>query len=322
MMHRAYRVVRLAPALAALWAGLAGGGRAARADGDVVESYEVDLPVTPGDRLVVDNPLGPVVLKAWDRPEIRILADKRGPSHELVSRLRVHGTLGDGVAQVTTRLLLIGPQGEIGLPMWSVSVALEVDAPRGMQVVAQTFNGDLSADGFSAGAALVTNGGHVQASNIGGDVSTRAEDGDQELDAIRGDVDSVGGDGDVDLDDVRGQRLDARVQGGSIHARRVQAGVVHLSTLSGDITFSGMINDGGSYQLATYSGSVQAQVSPADGGFTLLAASPSPPEIGGVLVAAGAQGGVTRAVYGAGSARMEIVTQSGTIAVGVVTLAP
>ena len=128
--------VHAAPAAADAGAGsVAGAG--------VFDRRELIVPA-PGAELVrIDNPLGRIEVRAWNRPgEIHIIAEKRAVSQAALERLRVHYTAWqNGEISVETRVELGGR--ERSLPLSGSRVDMIVEVPPELGIEAKTFGGDL-----------------------------------------------------------------------------------------------------------------------------------------------------------------------------------
>src|SRR5205823_1102629 len=117
----------------------------------VTDRRELIVPA-PGAELVrIDNPLGRVEIRAWNRPgQIHIIAEKRAASQAALDRLRVHYTAWqNGEVSVETRVELAGR--ERSLPLSGSGVDMVVEVPPEMGIEAKTFGGDLSASGLRGG---------------------------------------------------------------------------------------------------------------------------------------------------------------------------
>jgi DUF4097 and DUF4098 domain-containing protein YvlB len=89
-------------------------------------------------------------------------------------------------------------------------------------------------------------------------VMVRAASGDISVRGTRGEVEAHAQSGDIDVEDVT-TRLDVNTISGGIEARTV-TGDVDINTTSGDVTFDGLIDPAGRYDLATHSGDVRLHV--------------------------------------------------------------
>jgi hypothetical protein len=240
--------------------GLVLAGSVARADETEVSFAYV--PATGAEAIVIEQPMGTLSINGWDKPEVRIVARKQAPSGALLDRLKVSVEIRDGRIHVRTGLRIGDsfralPAANVGPPC---KIDLTIDAPRGVQLAASTWSGDLDASGFRAGADLSSAGGEVRARDISGRVKTHALAGRQTLSAIHGDVDADGVTGDLLLDAVDGEVLEARVVEGQITARSISTPLVRLLSTAGGIVLIGSLRPGGRYELATHEGDLRLQL--------------------------------------------------------------
>ncbi len=246
-----------------------------------LDSREVIVPVPGAERLRIENPLGNVIIKAWNRTDaIHIIAEKSSASPEALARLRVHFTAwAGGEVSVETRVDMGGR--EQALPLIASRVDLVVEVPAALQIEAKTFAGDLSASGLRAGARLETTGGRIGVSDVHGRVVTRQLRGGQTVLAVDGDVDLDGVEGLLRLEGIAGARVDARVVDGDIQAADIRSHEVRLSATTGEVVLLGLLQPSAHYDLRSYSGEVRlAVVSMPSGavgsGFELHVRSPKP----------------------------------------------
>ena len=151
-------------------------------------------------------------------------------------------------------------------------IDLTVSAPRGVNLRAQTWTGDIDVSGFRSGAELRSRGGEVHAWDIEGEVHTNALRGKQRLSAIRGNVDAEGVTGDVELDAIDGDVLEANVVDGQIVARRIRSPLVRLFSSSGGVVMMGTTRPGARYVIASAQGDVRLVLQRAP--FTVNARAP------------------------------------------------
>jgi DUF4097 and DUF4098 domain-containing protein YvlB len=231
------------------------------------------VPAPNAEAVTVEQPLGKLSLRGWDKAEVRIVATKRAPDAATLDRLRVNVEMQDGHIRIRTGVRVGGVFRALPPPAHSkIGVDLVVDAPRRVALSARTWSGDLDAEGFRAGAQLASTGGEVRASDIEGMVVSNSVKGKQRLSAIRGNVEADGVNGDVELDTVEGDTLDAKVVEGQITARRVRTQVVHLFTTSGGIVYVGTIRPGALYDLKAEDGDVRLVLDRAP--FSITARAP------------------------------------------------
>jgi hypothetical protein len=261
------------------------------------ERREIIVPMPGAELLRIDNSLGRVAVKAWNRPgEIHIVADKRAASAEALARLRVHYTAWqNGEIHIDTLVEL--PGGERSLPLSDSGIDLLIEVPAEIAIEAKTFGGDLSASGLRAGARLETTGGRIGVSDVRGGVITRQLQGGQTVTSVDGDVDLDGVEGDMDLRGVSGGRLDARLVDGRIRAEDVRSALVRLTATTGEIVFIGLFRPGAHYDLRSYGGDVRVMASVGSAPFELRTRSAAPIETGLPLRTLWRQGERLRAVY-------------------------
>jgi len=242
------------------------------------EETEVSFAYVPApqvEQVIVDQPLGRLTVRGWDRQEVRIAATKRAPDHRGLERLRVRVDLKDGRVEIVTGVRVGDVLRTIPTDAGYV-IDLAVDAPTGAQIRASTFDGDLDAIGLRAGAELRSDGGAIHATDIDGPVRCRATKGRQRLAAIRGDVDAEGLRGDLELDSIEGALLRATLVDGVITARRIRARAVELATARGDIELIGAMPIGARWALRAPRGKGRVHIEReptalilhADGGIT------------------------------------------------------
>ena len=272
--------------LGAAWLLLA--PRAARAQGappsaragdgaqKAVDGREIIVPIPGAERLRIDNPLGAITVRSWERGEaIHIVADKQSTSPEALARLRVHFTAWAG-GEISVEARVEAGGRERALPLSASRVDLVVEVPAELGVEAKTFGGDLTVSGLRAGARLETTGGRIAVSDVHGRVITHQLRGGQTVAQVEGDVDLDGVEGHMQLDGLGGTRVEARVVDGDIRADDIRSDEVRLSATTGAVVLFGVLRPQGHYDLRSYGGEVRVAVVGAPAGFELRARSPVP----------------------------------------------
>jgi len=253
-------------------------------DGLIVDRREIVVPARTAEVVRVENLLGRVIIRGTAATgQVHIIAEKRAPSAEALSRLRVHYTAFEsGEVAVDTRVELGGR--ERSLPLAGSGIDLYVEIPADVAIEAKTFGGDVSASGLRAGAKLETTGGRIGISDVHGGVVTRQLRGGQHVDAVEGDVDLDGVEGDMELRDLAGGHVDAKLVDGSIRAEDVRSGLVRLVTTTGQIVLIGVIRPGAHYDLRSYTGNVRVVSLGEPAAFELRARSSTPLEAAGLAL--------------------------------------
>ena len=281
---------------------------------DELEGNLVYLPMPAGESLAVSNPLGFVRLRAWDEPQVRIVAEKRARDPRTLERLKVRADVEGGRLRITAGVRFSDgwrsvPADKAGLA--GAVIDLTIDAPRGMTIDASTFGGDLDASGFRAGAHLESKHGEIRAADIQGKVDTHSLAGRQSLQGIHGPLDANGVEGDVELVSIDGATLDATVYKGQISAREIRSPVVRLRDAVGLIVFVGDLQRGGRYELSTLDGDVRMTLRPVP--FHIVARAPGGVTVRGLVLRGEVQPTSVSADYDGGGASLELAAARGSI---------
>lgn len=232
-------------------------------------------PLSPTGQVSVDNLKGRIVVRGWNRAEVKIT----GSLGEGVEKLEVTGS-ADSLSIVVRY-----PKRGGGWFGWGSSdggaepTTLEVMVPTGAAVSVDSVSADVEVSGVS--------GRRLSVDSVSGDVSTRAvRPGEASFDTVSGDIDLEIDTGNVSVDSVSGDiLLKGRI-----------TGQVSLETVSGDATLlAGSIDR---LSLSTVSGDGQMT--------TGLRAA-------GSITADSVSGGLTLELPADTSARLRIETFSGDI---------
>ncbi len=220
--------------------------------------------------LSLKNVVGDITVKAGSGREATVEIVR-------VSRGRTDADAKLGLERVTVDVTTRGERGMVETqypndfrPGYSVSVAYTVTAPAGTRLSVGTVSGrvrvtgiegEVNANGVS-GAMELTSCAHVtSARTISGDITVtdvRSQNG----------IEVEGVSGSVRLANIKARRVTATIVSGLISARDIQADGATLSSMSGDIEYSGSVAPKGRYEFQAHSGSVRVGVT---GGFDLEA---------------------------------------------------
>lgn len=188
--------------------------------------------------VTVENMTGTTVIRGWDRDQVRVRA-----RHDARVYLDIDASDGE---------LDIEPDSERGAPG---TVHLEIDVPARMVVDVEGVHSAITVEGIDGG---------VDAENVNGDVLVRGG---------RGDVDVVSVDGVVTIEQVTGRisaesvnngvrirnstgAIDAETVNGPVLLEDVRSADVSASTVNGEVSYDGSIEDDGSYVLSSHNGEV------------------------------------------------------------------
>jgi DUF4097 and DUF4098 domain-containing protein YvlB len=202
-------------------------------------TLDTTLAARAGTRLSVNNSNGEVVVRAWDRPQVRILADyDRGAIEveERAGRIDVRTTHRRSRSDVDFTITV--PVGT-AVEVTGFGVDVELDGTCG-EVTINTISGDASAR-CVGDATIQSVSGDVMIADARGPIAASSTSGGVVVRGARTDVSAHSVSGDVELSDVNGP-------------------VVSGETVSGDVLYGGRILDGGRYQFETHSGDVTVRV--------------------------------------------------------------
>ena len=203
------------------------------------QSLDTTVAVRSGARFELHDVSGSIRIQAWDRPQIRIVAQADG------ARVDVDASPSYVVVRTTPR----GDEGDVDY---------RVSVPAGTPLEAHGISTDVTVSGVCGEANLTSISGDVTLRCGAGDVQVRSISGDVTVSDVRGqgghlDIGSTSGN--VDVGDVRGD-VGAQSVSGDITLARVDGRDVRAETVNGDIGFSGPIHDGGRYTFRSHSGDV------------------------------------------------------------------
>jgi hypothetical protein len=158
---------------------------------------------------------GSIRLKSWDRSEVLVEIERRGPDEKSTEALVVNAT------QDGNRIVVDAPEPRerrevIHLGSWqSPSVNVIVTSPRQVTVEARTGDGSISADDLSGTVGLHSGDGSVQARRVEGSLRVRTGDGSIDVSDASGRVEADSGDGSIELAG-RFEALDVRTGDGAV----------------------------------------------------------------------------------------------------------
>jgi hypothetical protein len=158
---------------------------------------------------------GSIQLKSWDKNEVLVEIERRGPDDQSAEALVVTAT------QEGNRIVVDAPPPRdrregIHIGSWtSPSVSLVVTAPRTITVNARTGDGSITADDLSGAIELNSGDGSIRTHRVEGTVRVRTGDGSISVTDAAGRVEADSGDGSVELSG-RFDAVDVRTGDGSV----------------------------------------------------------------------------------------------------------
>jgi DUF4097 and DUF4098 domain-containing protein YvlB len=281
------------------------------------ERFSRTLTLGASGRLSLANIAGEIVVTGGggDAVTIEALKRTRGARSELGSvRIDVQERAG----RVEVRTIHSARRDR-------ASVDYTVTVPRNALVEVSSVSGSIKVDDVR---------GAVRAQSISGTVTTTRSPRIELAKSVSGNVDIAGTDGDSDLSvssvsgsvrarDVKARRLQLSSVSGHVDATDVNCDRLDMKSVSGTLEFSGALARNGHYELNSHSGSVRLTLSGSTG-FELNANTFSGSirsDLPVTLDASGSRDGrrrpgpgrATRAMFGDGSAVVNVTTFSGGI---------
>ncbi len=256
--------------------------------------------VPPGTRLSLTQVAGDVVVKTWDRNQVRVQATH---SDQATLDLQLSGS----VLQLRTRPVRGGWVGGARIADYEVTI------PASMPVDLQGMNMDVSLEGTRGDVKVNTVEGDVTVRNSAGPVTVSTINGAIEVRGSTGRLELRSTSDDVTVTDARGDVLVDAVSG-DIILRGIDARRVEARTVSGDVAFEGMLRADGRYSLLSHSGDVMIAL-PEGSHATVRTATAAGKVQAKFTLPAAEQPTRHRQVYrlGNGSATIELETFSGDV---------
>jgi hypothetical protein len=208
---------------------------------------------------------GEVVVRGWDRSEVRARADESGSLRLLTPNAQAARSVEVLVDMEKDAELDSGDCGSTG--------RIELMVPRGATVKIELRDGHVE----------IADVGSVRVEVLSGDVNVRRVSRSVEVSCLSGDIslsDSSGQarlstmSGSIEARNVRtvarGDDFEAKSTSGDVTLESVAHTQVSGSTISGDVTYEGGLARGGVYEFKTHSGDVVLDL-PADSSFSVHA---------------------------------------------------
>jgi DUF4097 and DUF4098 domain-containing protein YvlB len=262
------------------------------------QGFQTDttVSVSQGTRLKVENQGGDIVVKTWDKNQVRVQASHSRRTHVSIN-------LGGAVLSLEAEADH-GPANmvdyELTVPVWmpldleGMYATVNIKGTRA-PIAVETLDGDITVEG---GAET------VKLTSIQGRITVTGARGRIELNTVSDDIEAAELQGDIVAETVSG----------SITVARSDAKSVEIQTVSGELVYDGKILDGGHYSLLTHSGTI-AMAMPEGANATIATAIGSGEVRASFPLPASERPSRRRQTFrlGTGSANVELESFSGTI---------
>ena len=205
---------------------------------DTVPQPDTTIAVRPGIALEIENFGGAIVVRTWDKDELKIAAD-----HSLRDRVRIVRTGSAIRLKVKSRRWV------------PAEIRYRITAPRWMKLELSGVNTDIDVEDSR---------GEVRAETVQGDITLKGGQGFASLSSIQGEVTAQGVRGRVEVSSVNQGVHVVNVTGpifaesvnGAIMIEGAQSDSVEASTVNGPVTYEGKVSDVGYYRFATHNGCI------------------------------------------------------------------
>jgi len=203
-----------------------------------MQETDTTFAVEANARLDLTVMRGEVVIRTWERNEMRIIAD-----HARSGRLDVSGTPGS----IRVRMR----DGSGGMS----NVDLELTVPRSTS---------LQINGTFLESDIRGVEGEVSVQSVQGDIYLSGGSGRVSLHSVQGDVESHGSSGRIELNSSNGDIVIANADGeitaetlnGEIEMDGIRSSSVDVTTVNGDVDYRGTIDAAGRYTFNTHNGDI------------------------------------------------------------------
>jgi hypothetical protein len=158
---------------------------------------------------------GAIAVRSWDRNEVLVEIERRGPDQATAEALVVNQT------QEGNRIVIEAPSARnqrngITFGGWaSPSVNFTITAPRRLTLEARTGDGGIEAHDLQGTIDMSSGDGRIVASNVEGRLKAHTGDGSIDIDRAAGGVDADSGDGSIEIEG-RLEELAVRTGDGSV----------------------------------------------------------------------------------------------------------
>jgi hypothetical protein len=200
------------------------------------QDADTTLTVRKGQRLEASVYAGSITVKAWNRDAVRIQGDTRKKDHLDIS--------SDGS---TISIETSGKWGPAG------NADLEITMPAWMGLELSGVETDLAVEGCKCTVHGETVRGDVTVKGGEGNVSVQSVEGSVTVTDVNGRVEAQSVNESVTVERITGD-LAVQTVNGDVTMVAIRSGSVEASTVNGDISYDGTIQNGGRYELSTHQG--------------------------------------------------------------------
>lgn len=207
-----------------------------------VAKIDTVLPFASNGTIDLSLVSGTMKVSTWDRNQVRVVASTTGEPSLQLDVSSSHLTL-----EQTRSGSRRGGRDDIGTATYDVTV------PAGARATLAAVSGSINASGLR---------GAVDASNVSGSMDLRDLGSSANVEGVSGRITIANVASDAHVENVSG-RVSISGVGGSVSAETVSGGIsiagvkgdrIHVTTVSGDVDFTGSVTSSGRYDFETHSG--------------------------------------------------------------------
>lgn len=193
-----------------------------------------------GGSITVNAGEGEIIVTGWSRDQVHVRAESDDDN------IRLNAS--------SARMSL-----EVSAVRRGGDTRFELSVPYGVRVIATTRSGDVSVHGTRGQVEIHSFNGDIDVEDVSTRLDVNTLSGDLRATNVSGDAEIQSVSGDVKLSDVRGN-VNVGTVSGDIELRRMTTKLARAKTTSGDITYDGIIDPAGRYEMAAHSGDIQLHI--------------------------------------------------------------
>ena len=141
---------------------------------------------------------GAIEVRSWEKPEVLVEIEKRGPTREAVDELRVESNQRGNVIELEVKRPRTESFQGFGFHV-SSSARLIVSVPRRCDVIARTGDGSIRVERLEGRLDLRSGDGSIKAADVNGELVLNTGDGSVTVDGAEGRLALETGDGGVNV---------------------------------------------------------------------------------------------------------------------------
>ncbi len=234
------------------------------------EKFEKTVAVAKSAKISLSNISGNIVVKAWDKAEVKIFALKTCREDSLKKAQENAGLVTIEVEKENDTLVIKTQYPKISGRSLSVSVDYQVTIPNKASLKVRSVSGDVTCSRVDGFLKVNSVSGNLNLEGAGEGADCQSVSGDIEVKEVKGDANLKTVSGDIIIGNITGSVKAESVSGDIKLFSVAKTKIVNVNTLSGDIDFNGDVGAEGSFTFKTHSGNLNITL-PAEAAFEMEA---------------------------------------------------